>query len=132
MLEELLKLRLIILERKLLINDQDSSDLKDAEKILEYSREEIDQIDNELIDLIQRRTFLAKDIALSKLALNMDIFDGKREKLIYEKLEKLANEKNLNQNTKNSVFQIMDILINLSKKEQKEIINTLENDKNNY
>ncbi|MBZ9571153.1 chorismate mutase [Methanobrevibacter sp. TMH8] len=103
-------------------NKQDSITLKDPEKILHSSRKEIDQIDSEIIDLIQRRTSLAKDIVLSKLALDMDIFDESREKLIYEKLEKLANDKNLTQNTKNSVFQIMDILINLSKKEQEEII----------
>ena len=103
-------------------NKQDSINLKDPEKILHSSRKEIDQIDSEIIDLIQRRTSLAKDIVLSKLALDMDILDDSREKLIYEKLEKLANDKNLNQNTKNSVFQIMDILINLSKKEQEEII----------
>lgn len=120
------------MERKSLVNNWDLSDLEDPEKILQDSRKEIDQIDNELIDLIQKRTSLARDIVLSKLALNMDIFDEKREKLIYEKLEKLANEKNLNQNTKNSVFQIIDILMNLSKKEQKEIINVIEYNKNNY
>jgi chorismate mutase len=122
-LGKLLKLRLIILEQKSLLSKRDLLDLKNAKMILQDSREEIDQIDNELIDLIQRRTYLSRDIVLSKLALKKDIFDEKREKFIYEKLEKLANEKNLSQNTKNSIFQIMDILINLSKKEQKEIIN---------
>lgn len=111
------------MEQKSLANKRDSIDPKLAEKTLHNSRIEIDQIDNELIDLIQKRTSLSKDIVLSKLALNMDIFDPGREKNIYEKIEKIANEKNLNHNTKNSLIEIMDILINLSKKEQKEIIN---------
>jgi chorismate mutase len=111
------------LEQKSLANKQDSIDSEEAEKVLISSREEIDKIDTELIDLIQRRTSLSKKIVLSKFALNLDIFDPKREKLIYEKIEKLAIEKNLNQNTKNSLIEIMDILINLSKKEQNEIIN---------
>ena len=111
------------MEQKSLDNKRDSIDPKLAEKTLTSSRKEIDQIDDELIDLIQRRTSLSKDIVLSKLALNMDIFDPRRERNIYEKIEKIANEKNLNHNTKNSLIGIMDILINLSKKEQKEIIN---------
>ena len=111
------------MEQKSLVNKRDFIDPKIAEKTLISSRKEIDQIDNELIDLIQKRTSLSCDIALSKLALNMDIFDPEREKNIYEKIEKIANEKNLNHNTKNSLIEIMDILINLSKKEQKEIIN---------
>ena len=110
------------MEQKSLANKQDAVDSEEAEKMLISSREEIDKIDNELIDLIQRRTSLSKKIVLSKFALNKDIFDPKREKLIYEKIEKIAIEKNLNQNTKNSLIEIMDILMNLSKKEQNEII----------
>ena len=111
------------MEQKSLANKQDSIDLKEAEKVLKSSREEIDKIDNELIELIQRRTSLSKKIVLSKFALNRDIVDPKREKLIYEKIEKIAIEKNLNQNTKNSLIEIMNILMNLSKKEQNDIIN---------
>jgi len=111
------------LEQKSLANKQDSINSKEPEKVLRFSREEIDKIDNELIDLIQKRTSLSKKIVLAKFALNMDIFDPKREKLIYEKIEKIAIEKKLNQNTKNSLIEVMNILINLSKKEQNEIIN---------
>ena len=111
------------MEQKSLNNEHDSIDFKSAHKILQDLRKEIDQIDNDLIDLIQKRTYLANDIVLSKLALNMDIFDPKREKLIHEKIEKVSIEKKLNNNTKNSILEIMNILINLSKEEQKEIIN---------
>jgi len=111
------------LEQKSSTSKQDFTDLKLARNILQDSRKEIDQIDNELIDLIQKRTSLANDIVLSKLTLNMDIFDPKREKIIREKIEKVVVEENLNNNTKNALIDIMDILINLSKQQQKEIIN---------
>lgn len=111
------------MEQKSSTSKQDFTDLKLARNILQDSRKEIDQIDNELIDLIQKRTSLANDIVLSKLTLNMDIFDPKREKIIREKIEKVVVEENLNNNTKNALIDIMDILINLSKQQQKEIIN---------
>ncbi|WP_263641317.1 chorismate mutase [Methanobrevibacter arboriphilus] len=41
-----------------------------------------------MIDLIQKRTSLAKDIVMAKIALDMDIYDESREKLIYEKNNK--------------------------------------------
>lgn len=107
-------------------NEERSKDFKDPEKILKDSRKEIDKVDTELIDLIHKRTSLAKDIVTSKIALNMDIYDETREKIIYEKAIKIANEKNLNENTKNSIIQIMNILTSLSKTEQKEIIDKKE------
>jgi len=103
-------------------NEKKFEDLKYAKKVLQDSRHEIDIIDEELINLITKRTSLAKDIVLSKIALNMDIHDETRENLIYEKIIKIVNEKNLNENTKNSIVEIMNILMNLSKTEQKEII----------
>jgi chorismate mutase len=110
------------LEHRSSINEEGIKDLKNPKKILKDSREEIDKIDNELIDLIHQRTSLAKDIVTAKIALNMNIYDEKRENIIHEKIIRIANEKNLNENTKNSIIQIMKILINLSKTEQK-IIN---------
>jgi chorismate mutase len=111
------------LEQKSLNNIGDSKDLLSPEEILYLSRGEINQIDNDLIYLIVKRTSLAREIVESKLALNMDIFDPEREKSIFKKIEKIANEKNFNDSTKESLIEIMRILMNLSKKEQKEIIN---------
>lgn len=107
-------------------NEEVFKDFKNPKKVLNDSRKEIDDVDNELINLIHKRTSLAKDIVTAKIALNMDIYDKTREKIIYEKAEKIANEKNLNENTKNSIIQIMNILTSLSKTEQKEIIDKKE------
>ncbi|MEA4957343.1 hypothetical protein SDC9_34096 [bioreactor metagenome] len=104
------------------LNKERFKDLESSKEILKSSREEIDNIDYELIDLIQKRTSLAKDIVMAKIALNMEIYDESREKLIYEKIVKIANEKNLNENTKNSIIEIVNILTSLSKSEQKKII----------
>ena len=111
------------MEQQSLNDNEKFEDLKYSKKVLSDSRTEIDRIDNELIDLINKRTSLANDIIRSKIALNMDIHDEERENLIYERVIKLANDKNLNENTKNSVLEIMNILIDLSKTEQEEIIN---------
>jgi chorismate mutase len=104
------------------LNKERFKDLENSKKILEDSRREIDQIDSELIDLIQKRTSLAKDIVMAKIALDMDIYDESREKLIYEKIIKIANDKDLNENTRNSIIEIVNILTSLSKSEQKKII----------
>ena len=47
----------------------------DARNLLEHSRQLIDDIDNELVDLISRRTSLAKDIVSAKVYLGMEIYD---------------------------------------------------------
>ncbi|OQD59304.1 chorismate mutase [Methanobrevibacter arboriphilus JCM 13429 = DSM 1125] len=104
------------------LNKERFKDLENSKKILEDSRREIDQIDSELIDLIQKRTSLAKDIVMAKIALDMDIYDESREKLIYEKIIKIANDKDLNENIRNSIIEIVNILTSLSKSEQKKII----------
>lgn len=56
----------------------------------------------------------------------MDIYYETKEKIIYEKAEKIANEKNLNENAKNSIIRIMNILTSLSKTKQKKIIDKKE------
>lgn len=92
---------------------------QEAEELLANSRKRIDEIDNELFELICQRTSFAKDIALAKDFLNMDIYDKKREENIHEKIETLAEEKDLDVDIIN---QIMNMLTILSKNEQKEIL----------
>ncbi|KZX17389.1 chorismate mutase [Methanobrevibacter cuticularis] len=88
---------------------------KEAKKLLKKSRTRIDEIDNELIDLIHERTSLAGDIVSSKIFLGMDIFDEKREKIIHDKILKIAKEKNIDENI---LSRIMNTLRDLSKVEQ--------------
>jgi chorismate mutase len=98
----------------------------EARYILKNSREEIDKIDNEIINLIANRTLLAKDIINAKIFLDMDIYDKNREKVIYDKVSKLAIDKNID---KNIIIKIIDLLTKLSKDQQKEILERKKNGK---
>ena len=91
----------------------------DALKLLIDSRGKIDQIDDEIINLIIKRTSLAKDIATAKLVLGKDIHDAKREVYIQDKIKTLAKKKNINEV---SLINIMNILTDLNKIEQKKIL----------
>ncbi len=90
-------------------------DKKEAKDKLNSSRDEIDKIDKEIINLIIKRTSYAQDIVLSKKALGMDILDSSREELIHEKVRKLTVNENIDTD---SIISIIDILVNMSKKEQ--------------
>lgn len=98
---------------------------EDANNLLNKARMRIEEIDSEIIDLINERTSLAKDILDSKMFLNMDIYDESREKFIHDKVLKLAIDKNINNNSHmiDGVIKIINTLIFLSKEEQKEFLN---------
>lgn len=98
----------------------------EAKKLLDSSRIRIDEIDNELFDLICKRTSLAKDIALAKDYLNMPIYDKTREKIIFDKTHNLAIEKNLDADI---IEQIMNMLTVLSKNEQNEYLRRVDDGK---
>jgi len=98
----------------------------EANNILKNSREEIDKIDYEIIHLISKRTLLAKDIINAKIFLKMDIYDKNREKVIYDKVSKLAIDKNID---KNILINIMNLITKLSKDQQKEILKRKKNGK---
>ena len=68
---------------------------EEAEILLEKSRNRIDEIDNELMDLISQRTSLAKDIVLAKDYLGIPIYDESRENQIHKKIRELSEEKGL-------------------------------------
>ena len=97
---------------------------EEARNLLENSRKQIDEIDNDLIDLIYRRTSLAKDVVFAKQYLGMEIYDKNREKSIHDKVNKLAIDKNIDEEI---LSQIMNMLTILSKNEQKEILRRNEN-----
>ena len=94
-------------------------DKKEAENLLKHSRNRIDEIDNDLINLITQRTALAKNIALAKEYLGMPIYDKSREDVVHEKIEKLSEKNGLDSEV---VDQIVNMLTILSKNEQKEIL----------
>ena len=108
------------------INKKKFKSTDEAKDILKNSREEIDKIDNEIINLISKRTLFAKDIINAKIFLEMEIYDENREKVIYDKVSKLAIDKNID---KNILINIMNLLTKLSKDQQKEILKRKKNGK---
>lgn len=94
-------------------------DKSEALKLLQDSRNKIDQIDDEIIDLIGKRTSLAKDIASAKKILDKNIEDTQREDYIQHKIKEIAKKKNINQV---SLTQIMKILTDLNKHEQEKLL----------
>ncbi|HOI71369.1 MAG TPA: chorismate mutase [Methanobacterium sp.] len=90
-----------------------------AFELLSTSREKIDQIDNQIIDLIIERTSLAKDISTAKKVLNTDIENTEREDYIQRKIKKLAKDNDIDEI---SLLEIMDILMKLNKSEQERIL----------
>ena len=92
---------------------------EEALKLLESSRDKIDQIDDEIIDLILERTSLAQDIGNAKKVLEADIKNTQREDYIQDKIKKVAKQNNIDEN---SLLKIMDILMHLNKFEQEKIL----------
>lgn len=91
----------------------------EANELLNKSRVKLDQIDRQLINLIIERTSIAKDIALSKKALNKDLLDAKREDIIKNKICKQIENENINQE---HTLNIFDILFAMSKEEQEKYL----------
>lgn len=90
-----------------------------AEQLLKDSRDKIDVLDKQILDLIVERTSLAQDIITSKKALEMDLFDAKREEAIHKKLKGMLGEINIDEDL---VLEIFDLLATISKKEQKKYL----------
>ena len=92
---------------------------EEALRLLQESRTKIDEMDEMLIDLVEKRTLLARDIVNAKLILGIEIEDKKREAYIHEKIKQIAREKNIDEV---SLTSIIKILTDMSKKEQKKIL----------
>lgn len=92
---------------------------EEASRLLQESRTKIDEMDEMLIDLIEKRTLLSRDIVNAKLVLGIDIEDKKREAYIHEKIKQIAREKNIDEV---SLTSIIKILTDMSKEEQKKIL----------
>jgi len=92
---------------------------EEASRLLQESRTKIDEMDAMLIDLVEKRTLLARDIVNAKLVLGIEIEDKKREAYIHEKIKQIAREKNIDEV---SLTSIIKILTDMSKKEQNKIL----------
>ena len=76
-------------------------------------------MDEMLIDLIEKRTSLARDIVKAKMVLGIAIEDKKREEYIQVKIKEIASEKKIDEV---SLTRIIKILTDMSKEEQKKIL----------
>ena len=83
---------------------------------LENFRKEINEIDLQLLDLISKRMKVSKKVGEFKKQNNLLIFDAAREREIFEKLEKLAEEKGLD---KVFIRELFELIIKKSKEEQR-------------
>ena len=96
---------------------------EEALNVLKSSRERIDKLDNDFINIIYERTSLADSIVKAKTYLDMDVYDKNRENHVFQKAENLAKKKNIDQDKLN---QIMKLLVDLSKDRQKRILDDLD------
>ena len=83
--------------------------------MIERLRKEIDSIDNSIIQLLSKRKGIVKKIAGIKKQENKSIIDKEREQEIIHRLKKLAEEKGLDENFIESIYEI---IINNSRNEQ--------------
>ena len=94
-------------------------DREEASRLLQDSRIKIDEMDEMLIDLIEKRTSIARDIVKAKMVLGIEIEDKKREEYIQLKIKEIASEKKIDEV---SLTRIIKILTDMSKEEQKKIL----------
>ena len=94
-------------------------DREEASRLLQDSRIKIDEMDEMLIDLIEKRISLARDIVKAKMVLGIEIEDKKREEYIQVKIKEIAREKKIDED---SLTRIIKILTDMSKEEQKKIL----------
>lgn len=55
-------------------------------------RKQIDEIDNQVVELFEKRMELCKDVATYKIEVGKEVFDAKREDEKLEKLSGMAHE----------------------------------------
>lgn len=59
---------------------------------LEKYRQEIDEIDKQIIQLLQQRLGVVEQVKIYKQQHKIAILDSKREEAIYEKIEQLSDK----------------------------------------
>lgn len=95
---------------------EDSDDISDINADLDDMREELDRIDDEMLDIIARRTYFADRLAKVKSGMGLPIHDEDRETKVLRRAEKEAENYNIDPNIINAIFRM---LIELNKIEQR-------------
>lgn len=85
-------------------------------KDLEKCREEIDEIDKELVRLFEKRMQLSVDVAKYKLSKNLPILNAKREDEVIEKNKKYLSNENLGEYLEKFMYELMNVSKDLQDK----------------
>jgi len=89
----------------------------EEEPSLDELREDIEDIDREIVDLIARRTYVADSIAQVKADRDLPTTDESQEERVMERAGRNAEHFDLDSNLVKAVFRL---LIELNKVEQRE------------
>ncbi len=81
-------------------------------------RDEIDQVDNEIVALYQKRMQLTSEVAEYKIRTKKKVFDPERERSKLEKLTGLVSDSF----SKNGIKELFEHLISISKKRQYQLL----------
>ena len=81
-------------------------------------RREIDEIDKEMMKLFEKRMHVVKDVIAYKVANNMEIFQGAREREVIEKNVSRLEDESLKIYAK----EFLESMMNVSKLYQKSIL----------
>lgn len=87
------------------------------EKDLEELREEIEEIDHDIVDLIARRTYVAETVARVKDERGLATTDEEQEEAVMERAGRYAQRYDVDSNMVKAIFRL---LIELNKIEQRE------------
>ena len=83
--------------------------------MIEKLRKEIDGIDDKIIELLQKRKYLFKEVASIKKDQDKPIIDEEREKEIIDRLKEKAKESGLDEKFITSLY---DLILENSRNEQ--------------
>ncbi|MFC6732983.1 MULTISPECIES: chorismate mutase [unclassified Haladaptatus] len=97
--------------------NDDTESRRATEVTLDEHREEIQEIDRELVELIARRTYVADTIAQVKEELDLPTTDEEQEDKVMERAGKNAERFEVDANLVKAIFRL---LIELNKVHQRE------------
>ena len=83
---------------------------------LEELRDEIEEIDREIVESIERRTYVVESIAEVKKERGMEIHDPKREEVVLDRVAERAEALDVDSE---DVREVFELLMDISKKEQR-------------
>ena len=84
---------------------------------LDKIRQEIDEIDSQIVQLLEERMHLVEDVVAYKKATGKPILDTKREELIFEKVRSRISNKKLFQ-----IFSNVRVIIRIKTSNEKRTI----------